>query len=282
MRIKKDKNRNEYIRAGGVWVRNFAKFGVKPLNISKMLTREDYFDVIHNESSNRTRNIAPISEETFHFPNIVIVSDGHDFARKHKLLKNLPSHVAIMAVNRALAKWEMTDPQKNWRPINFYVVNNPYSECRSYLPRKHRYYPSCVASARTDVEFVTKYTGNVYLYEPTQEVGFGKSSSAKYCIDDYRNPICAAIGLAFQFGVEKLMLFCCDDSFVDERPAAEQLPNGLWTYSQHLVSHDIIDANLFWLTHQEEADVEVCDHSSGPEYDNARYISEDDIIDFFA
>lgn len=280
MRIKQHK-RNEYIRAGGVWVRNFTKYGVKPLNISRLLQQEDYFDVINNEASNRTKNISPISEERFHFPHIVIVSDGHKFDEKHKLLKELPQNVAILAVNRALAKWSLTTPD-NWRSINFYVVNNPYKECVHYIPKKHGYFPTCVASSRTDADFLNRYRGNLYLYEPSQETGFGKYNPVKYCIDDYRNPICAAIGLAFQFGVEKLMLLCCDDSFSEERPAMVKLSNDLWTYPQHLVSHDIIDANLYWLSHQEEVEVEICDHSSGPEYTNARYITEENINEFFA
>jgi hypothetical protein len=280
MRIKKDKNRNEYINAGGVWVRNFTKYGVKPLNISKLIAKEDYYDVINNEASNRTRNIPPISEEKIHFKNVVIISDGYDFDEKHKILKNLPKDVAIIAVNRALAKWTLTTPE-NWKSINFYVVNNPYSDCRKYLPRKHKYYPACIASNKTDIEFLAKYHGNLYLYDATQEIGFGKSSIEKYCIDDYRNPICAAIGLAFQFGVEKLMLFCCDDSFNEERPAAEKLKNDLWTYPQHIISHDIIDANLYWLSHQEDVEVKICDYSSGPDYINANYISEECLIEFF-
>jgi hypothetical protein len=105
---------------------------------------------------------------------------------------------------------------------------------------------------------------------------------APHQIDDYRNPICAAIGLAYRFGVQRLMLVCCDNSFDKPRDAAVQMKNGLWTYEQHLRSHDIIDANLYWLTHQKDAEVKVADWSNGPEYVNATYISSaQEAIDFF-
>ncbi len=283
MRVKKTKDRNEYIRAGGLWVRNFTNYGLPFLNINKMFDHEDYQGILKNEMANRIVQKPPISEETFHFPKIVIVSDGYGFAEKHRLLEELPSDVAIIAVNGALVKWKLLTPPSKGRVINFYVVNNPYDECKRLLPRRGpRYFPSCIASSRTNPEFISNYIGNTYLYEPSQNINFGKPSADKYCIDDYRNPICASIGLAYQFGVEKLMLFCCDDSFEDERPAAEKLQNGLWTYPQQLKSHDIIDANLYWLTHQENMDVQASDHSSGPEYINAEYItSEEAVIAFF-
>ena len=77
------------------------------------------------------------------------------------------------------------------------------------------------------------------------------------------------------------MLFCCDDSFKNERPASEKLLNELWTYPQHIKSHDVIDANLYWLTHQENIDIKVSDHSCGPEYVNAEYISSTEAMNAF-
>jgi hypothetical protein len=101
-----------------------------------------------------------------------------------------------------------------------------------------------------------------------------------YQIDDYRNSICAAILLAFRFHVRKLLLFCCDDAFDIERPASEKLENGLWIYPQQNVAHDLIDANLYWLSNQ-EYEVAIKDHSSGPKYKNAGYIPMEGILDFF-
>ena len=282
MRIKKDeKTKNEYILADGVWVRNYDKYGTKPLSITKLIDKSDYQPLLKNETKNRAKNLRKIDEENIFFPKIIIVSDGYDFEQKHKMLKNVPKDVAIFAVNGSLAKWKLfTEDEKRF--INFYIINNPYSDAVRYLPKRHRYYPSCLTSIRTNYEFVERYSGNIYTYEPVQEDGFGKSSNAKYCIDDYRNPICAAIGAAYRFGVQKLMLFCCDDSFQEQRAGAIQLENKLWTYPQQQVSHNIIDANLYWLRQQEDVDINVADFSSGAKYTNAAYIkNEEEFIDFF-
>jgi hypothetical protein len=120
------------------------------------------------------------------------------------------------------------------------------------------------------------------VYCPTPESIFGIEHHEKYYIDDYRSPVCAAIGLAYQFGVEKLMLMCCDESFDKERDFAVKLENGLWTYPHHMKSKDIIDGNLYWLTHQKDKEVVAVDFSDGGDYFNAPYInSEKDALHFF-
>ncbi|MEN6293391.1 MAG: hypothetical protein ABFD07_15430, partial [Methanobacterium sp.] len=206
---------------------------------------------------------------------------------KQKILAKLPKDVCILAVNRALNKWGLFNsktPVEFRRTINAFVVNNPYKDAITYLPpNDSKYFPTCVASTRTNYDFLKRYSGDVYCYQPTLEEKFGLKSSEKYCIDDYRNPICAAIGLAYQMGVQKLMLFCCDDSFKENRHNSVQLPNGLYSYKPLLRSYEIIDANLYWLTHQEDVKVEVANYSSGLEYANAAYIkNEKDVISFFA
>jgi hypothetical protein len=114
------------------------------------------------------------------------------------------------------------------------------------------------------------------------EVKFGVERKETYYIDDYRNPICAAIGFAHQFGAEKILLLCCDDSFKEKRDFSVELHNGLHTYPHHVRSQEIIDANLYWLTHQENKEVKVADWSSGGEYKNAEYISDEEgVIAFF-
>jgi len=78
-------------------------------------------------------------------------------------------------------------------------------------------------------------------------------------------------------------LMCCDESFSKERDYAVKLKNGLWTYPQHIRSKEIIDANLYWLTHQENKEVKVVDFSDAGDYFNATYINEEkDALNFFA
>jgi hypothetical protein len=281
IRIKKDYlSKNEYIWADGVWVRNFNKRHVTPIDLNNLYDLSDLPIITLNETANLSLNHANIAKETINFDKAVIISDGYQFDIKHKILEQLPKDVIILAVNRSLAKWELLPGKENHRPINVYVNNNPY-ECLHYLP-KNKYYPTCITSYRTHHQFVKNYKGNIRLYAPTISRGLGSIHHENYFIDDYRNPICAAIGLSFQFGIKQLMLFCCDESFKDKRDAAIQLHNGLWTYPQHITSQKIIDANLFWFNQRKEHKIKIGNHSNGIEYKNAEYInSVDDVISFF-
>lgn len=280
MKIKKTPSNNQYIRAGNAWVRNFAHACNSPISNSCLYERSDYHIVVRNEEGNKV--LPRIADEKLIFSKVVIISDGYDFDNRHKLLAKLPPDVCVLATNGALKHWKLATGLER-RAINAYVVNNPYAECLRFLPAKsNKYYPVCVASIRTNMQFLKEYLGDTYVYCPTPERIFGLEHSEKYFIDDYRNPICAAIGLAYQMGVEKLMLACCDESFAERRDYAVQLKNGLWTYPQHLRSEAIIDANLHWLTHQEGKEVRVGNWSSGGECVNAEYItSERDVLQFF-
>lgn len=284
MLIKRHSTRNEYIRAGDVWVRNFTKPKVPSLSLANLFDKKDHQLVLENEFKNRMQ--PRISDEPVSMPKVVIVSDGYSFRWKHLCLAKMPKDVYIIAVNRAMRNWKLMSrrlPQHERKAINAFVVNNPYPECMSYLPASDsRYFPSCIASTRTNHSFLERYLGTKYVYEPATEESFGQEVTAKYCIDDYRNPVCAAIGLAYRFGVEKLMLVSCDDSFTEQRESSVQLHNGLWTYPHQNRAHAIIDANLYWLTHQEEKEVHVADWSDGAKYDNAHYItSEEEALSFF-
>lgn len=281
-RIRKDPaTRNRYLPAGGLWVRNFTQHGVTATSANNLISVTEHTHMLHNEMTNRTLNLGNIADEKFHFPNVVIVSDGYDFDNRHLLLGKLRKDVCIIGVNGALASWKLWNIDGDRRAMNMYVVNNPYQECMSYLP-KHKYFPSCVASIRTYPDFVRKFMGQRYVYEPSPERFFSTSRPQTFYVDDYRNPICAAIVLAFRFHVQRLLLLCCDDSFTKERPAAVRLDNGLWSYPQQLLAHDVIDANLYWLSHQENLTVSIANYSSGPECVNANPVSDvEGAIKFF-
>lgn len=279
MRIKKTQDGNQYLLTKqGMWVRNFCKNTVPYVDINKTIATDDHFVFLKNEVQNSLKKSTWVDSERFHVSKVVIVSDGYDFKRKHKLLADLPKDVAIMGVNGSLAKWEL-----NNRAISYYVVNNPYQECVRYLPRGTKIPPKCLASARTSHEFMDNYRGAKLKYYPVNELSYSTLGikEVTWQIDDYRNPICAAIGLAYRFGAEKLMLFCCDDAFIDERPGAVQLENKLWIYPQQEIAHGLIDANLYWFKTQPYKEVSIGDCSSGPRYENATYIEEDKIVSFW-
>jgi hypothetical protein len=269
VRIKKDVySRNEYVRAGGLWVRNFSNPDAQGLDINDLFSKDDYEVVLKNELNNSTLRNANITSEraSINFEKCVIVSDGLRFDQREEFFKSIPSDVMIFAVNGVLPKWSWFKE----RPINLYIVNNPFTECLSYLPKKTKYYPFCVASYRTCYDFVRQYSGRLFMYTPTLARGFGSERRDGSLIDDYRNPICASISLAFLFNAHRLLLVGCDDSYEKERPATVQLENGFWSYPQQLQAQEVIDANLYWFKKRENA--RVADWSDGRKYNNAEYI----------
>jgi hypothetical protein len=276
MVVRKHSNKNEYLLSAGVWVRNFHNKAVPPVDINGLNSMGDYHLFHQNEMENYRKKYTKVDAENIVRKYAVIVSDGFRFEEKHKLLINLPKEVTIITVNGALKKWKLLSDNKT---ASFYVVNNPYNECLNFLPN-NRHYPRCVASTRTNPEFLAAYRGIIHTYCPVPDNRYsGPNFSPQFRIDDYRNPVCAAIGLCYQFGVEKLVLFCCDDSFETERQASVQLPCGLWTYPQQVLSQKIIDANLYWLS---KTGIEIANCSSGIDLVNAKYIREEEIKDFFA
>jgi hypothetical protein len=277
MRIKKS-NLNEYIRTSeGVWVRNFT-ITCAPKKDINVLSKPDASLFLKNEIANQCKIKNGLS--SFQWENIVIVSDGMSFNEKQKLLTSLPyQNIKIIAVNKALAKWKLLGAANDKRMINFYLTNNPYSEVMSSLPVNHQYYPPCLASLRTNPEFINKYKGEMFLYSPIYDPYYSHQNDLDCKLDDYRNPICAAISFAWQLGVKNLLLFCCDDSFEERRPGSVQLDNGAWTYPQQIMSQNIIDAQLYWL---KNSGVKIFDHSDGINYKNATYITADNIVNFTA
>lgn len=281
MRIKQ-KYKNDYILSSNdhpIWVRNFTQQNYLPLDINRLFMSSDKLIILNNEMKNNSLQMQNIDDMNIKHTKCIIVSDGYNFEKKQDILMNLPKDVAVLVVNEALKKWNI----KNNVTINYFIVNNPYKDSSlSQIPTKHRYFPMCIMSSRTYYEFPKRYKGYTVKYIPVQQEDYQTKfhQATAYQIDDYRNPVCAAINLAFHFGVQKLLLFCCDDVFEEKRPGAEKLKNDLWMYPPQRIAHDIIDANCYWLTHQDQP-IEIKNHSSGPEYKNIEYISEDNIIGYF-
>jgi hypothetical protein len=269
----KNKNKNEYYHTGnGLWVRNFTKTTLTTVDINDLYPISDIQVMLENELQNRMRMVQQIETEHLEWPVVVIAGDGFNFIAKQKLLDMLPPDVVMIGVNDVMNMWAIK------RRLNYYVVNNPYPEAMRYLPKRPQPRPRIIASERTHPGFIQGYDGIVYQYTPSPNERFGGIKSENdWLVDDYRNPICAAICLAFKFNVKKLLLFCCDNSFKDQRVGAEKLHNGLWMYPQQQTAHSMIDGCLYWLQTQE---IEVRDHSSGPEYKHAEYITDSNIPKF--
>ena len=280
-KIKKHRNRNQYLLTnGGLWVRDFNQV-CQPIDINNLTSCDDFRQLMQNEMDIRAMQIPEIGSEFLPtFPKVIIVSDGYDFNKKKHILYDLPSDVRIIATNRVLAKWDVSKDGTVKRKIDFYFVSNPYNECMSFLP-SHNYRPRCICSIRTNPLFLKKYKGTCFYYIPTGDLGFGRKRSAVKSLDDYRNPICGAVSIAHRCNVRKLAFMCCDDVMKEGRPTMEQLSNGLWTYPQHHIMHQLLDGQVYWLKQQEDYKIEVVDHSSGPKYENISYIELDKLVEFF-
>ena len=281
MIVKKRKNNEYLLTESGVWVRNFTKKNAPALDINdKLYTNRDHAKCHLNEMKNFHARVSLIDHEQVKMKKVVIVSDGFDFENKQHILAELPDDVNVIATNKALRKWKLVGKGVEKRKkIDCYVVNNPYEDCMTLIDKSQKYWPRCVASTRTYPNFVEEYRGDVFFYVPTYNKDcVGPKRNPKYKIDDYRNPICAALGLAYQFQARKIMLFCCDDSFEGERPGSSLLKNGLYQYPQQAVAHSIIDGYFKWF---KEEEIELGDHSSGANYVNAAYINSDSITHFF-
>lgn len=278
-KVKRHPNGNAYcLTHQNKWVRNFVEENKRYIDLNNTIRHEDHFVFLQNETMNSHQKFPWINSENFNYSDIVIVSDGYGFKEKQKILEKLPRSVLLMGVNGALTKWE-----SKIRSLDYYVVNNPYQECLNFMPRNLRSFPKCIASCRTNYEFLDNYNGIIYRYYPVNESTYSSTGSSQvtWQVDDYRNPICACLGLAYRFGAERILLFCCDNSFIDDRPGSVSLENGLWTYPQHLIAHSLIEGNIFWLKNQPYWNVETNDHSSGPTFDMAPYIELDNILSFF-
>jgi len=277
MRIKKI-YKNEYILSKEkVWVRNLCKNN-KSIDINQLYKKEN--DIcIQNEFQNL--RLPKLDLPKLSFETIIICSDGLFWNEKQEILKNVPNESKIIGTNGSLKKWKMVGSEaKIKKSMYLYLVNNPYKECMSFLPKNHRYYPNIVCSIRTCPEFLKNYKNKFYFYKPSENLDYSTfPNMINLVLDDYRNPICAAISLSYKFNVKNIILFCCDESFIDYREGSVKMDNGYYQYPQQIMSQNIIDKQLYWLRQE---DINIFDHSSGIKYENAEYINEEQLISFFS
>lgn len=279
MRIKKHK-RNEFVLAQDVWVRNpYVKS--EPIDINDM-SRDDISLLMQNEIENmKSRSIDSDDLLSHAIKNAIICSDGYEWKERQKILASIPSKKAhVIGINGSLNKWNMVGDLSEKKRIMFaYLTNNPYRECISYLPKKHRYFPPLIASTRTNPEFISKYLERPRFYIPTKDLNYsGIPRDGCFFLDDYRNPLCAAISYCVRMGVSRIVLLCCDEAFTEDRPGSERMKNGFYQYPQQIKSQKIVDAQFYWM---KSKGVKIADCSSGIEYENAAYINPEDMSSFF-
>lgn len=280
IRIKKSSNGNEYLLTkSNIWVRNFNKQLVPYIDINSSYRNVNYGEFYKNERENDFLNTASLDRENLNLEKVVIISDGFDFKNKIQIIKDLPKDVKIIAINGALANWPITE-----RYPNYYLINNPYPESMKFFPRKMKNHPTCIASTKTYSDFLKNYRGVIITYNSVDEIYYKcrKSIDPIFQIDDYRNPICAALSICNQFYSSHILLLCCDNSKDVYKDGMMKLENNLYQYPQNEIAHGIIDGLAYWFLTNSVKITQISDHSSGEKYSNIPYINKEEIISFFS
>lgn len=275
VRIKKNYN-NQYLKTSNYnyWIRNYTNSN-NYVDINNLVPESDFFLLLKNEFLNNRKKYSWIDSEKLYYDKAIIVSDGYDFKNVTEFLDQITpkDNVCILGVNGSLRKWSSK------RSLTYYVVNNPYEDCISFLPKSNRNLPRCIASNRTNFSFLENYNGIRYRYMPVNETRLCLSGSGVenfYQIDDYRNPICASIGLAYRFNVSKILFLCCDDVFEEEKPNSIQLDNGMFCYEAQDIAMEIIDSYLYWI----KSKVQSRHYCRWKKIKNAEYIDVSDALGF--
>lgn len=281
MKIIKKADKNKYIiTKNNIFVRDFTSKNILKNDLNENLFKNDINLFLDNEYNNNKNKIPYIDRDLSRFlwQKVLIVSDGYDFVNKHKILAELPKDIKILAVNGALRYWQLLSRLNNKpRSIECFISNNPYKNAIDFLPTNHSYYPNAIFCSRTNHELVCNYNGNKYLYESVGNKNYKGKNLSLNQIEDYRNPICAAIELAYKFGVKQLCLFCCDYSMKEYRNGTVKLDNGLYFYPHQKNAFDVVEAKLYWLNN---IGIKIADCSSGPKYDFIDNIN--DVLTFFS
>lgn len=239
--IKKHPNRNEYLKVENIWVRNFAKKNVDPKDLNNLYDEQDIKDLVENEIKNKKLNHPSIGNEAVSYEKMIIVSDGFMFSEHANIFKIMPENTCLITVNQALKLWNASIFP------NYYLVLNTGINAMPLFPDK--LYPRLVASRRLYHDFLENYKNVIYFYDPVPDTYYQSqmSKDSLLLIDDYRNPICACIGLANYFNVEKLYLAFCSHAFKEYREGTIKIGSGVFQYPQQRLADQVVDGNLFWL-----------------------------------
>lgn len=278
MRIRKVQGHRYALSPGGIWVRDFVSTKQTGPDISNITKVEERGVLLLNRILNRAAkpNVQDMNPKKR--PKVLVVSDGLGFKDIGPVLEGLPKDVYVIGVNRALSKWGA-----DWRPMNLFLANSPYQDAMRMLwKHRNKPWPPCLVSSRVFPGFLEAYEGPLFLYEPACEENFAwRVESGCLRLDDYRNPVCAAVCLAERCLVDRLAFLCCDDSFREERAGSVPAREGHWCYPAQIVAHGVIDSMLGWMESCGREGVRFADSSHGPEYTHANYIPKEALAAFF-
>lgn len=273
VQIKKTSDRAKYVLSGDAgWVRDFT--GTSGVILSDTYDTDSLRIAVANESVNRTYNLPMIDRESITSPHVVVVSDGTDLQAVLPLVNVLSKQkTLIIGVNNSLSAQEFFP--------RYYLSNHPGEESLSLIPRQ-RVLPNLIASCRTNSSFVRKYRqrgGVAFVYVPTPSHRFSSNLfKSNFTIDDYRNPICAAINFAYRWGAMRFTLFAPHDYYSESKAGTQKIRDGVNIYPQQTTAHNYVDGCLYWLR---EHGCETTAVTSGPIFSNATTLMPHEAEDFF-
>jgi hypothetical protein len=226
-----------------IWIRNFGVLHANPLDINSLYSEDEIKIIINNELVNNYHKNSSYEPENLADKNVFIVSDGYGFEKSFEMINSLEiKNSYIILTNNSLKLWEI----KKYLP-SLFVVNNPYKDCLANINKK--IFPRLLASSKTYPEFFKNYNfkAGLYIYHSTPQINYQapvKNDYSNY-IDDYRNPICAALINCFYGNAKKIYLMSCSDGYKEERHGS-YLVNNVYQYPQQTLADEIINLNIFW------------------------------------
>jgi hypothetical protein len=237
--LKEGINRNVYLKKDSFWIRNPNGIGSIPQDINNMYSEIEIRKNIENEIYNSKLNIPNIETETFEWENVIIVSNGYGFKNDHAdLLDGFPNSrkSIVISVNNTPRFWESK------RLPNYYITNN-LNDFSNF-----KFLPILIAGKRSDPVSIVKYKNMKYFYSHTPSNNFKSPSDTNSLlyIDDYRNPICAAISCCNHYKVKNLILAFCSEGYENKKDGMEYISDNVYMYPQQKLANSIINGMLFW------------------------------------
>lgn len=239
--FKKHKNSNEYMRSGNYWIRNFYGECLKPKDVNNFYYNVDIKSIINNEMKNSNMRHPYLESELFRkYKKTIIFSDGFGFDENHKLFERISPDTLCISVNQAARFWNAAAFP------DFLLINNPDEICLTGMPTSR--FPVLIASRKTCNKFLQNYKNLIYIYDSVSDDYYESqvSKSSEFHLDDYRNPICAAISLASKFVRGDIYLAFCSTAYKEKKDGMSKIEDGVFQYEPQTVADQLVDGNLFW------------------------------------
>ncbi len=269
--IKTTKDRNEYSLANNLWVRNFTRDDTKALDINELYSENEIRLCIENEIKNSKLAVPNISTEDFDFNSVIIISNGYGFRENHKqLIESIKTYDGrqVICVNNTVIAWNA-----NKYP-NFYLTNSFYRlSAMNFLPR-------LICSQRIDYDFLKSYRNNKFVYSPTPNYKFSSPNAIdETCfIDEYRNPICAALACAYKFKASRIFLAFCSEGYEKQRDGMIDVGNGIFMYPQQQLANNLINHMIFWYRYSNPL-IKIFHTGLKNSFSFAKYLKVEDFIE---